>query len=356
MPLRRPQVASVAPANEPETTGALVQLTAAAPARVAAPEQQPPSSVTRASPEVAQLAGRLAVLTFLGTTASDQGPKAVRDLIAAGLVAGVKIQRENVVTASQLTELIKFLSRADKTGQLMVIAQENGGKDSYLTFTRGAKALPSQREVGQRNNPHFAHLAYQHLGATLASYGINVNLGPVLKATSDPKEQDTFGGDVRHVAAFTRSFILGHKDAGIAALPVLDGDTADQMQALATLLSSSRTLPIAVVPPATQAASATPLRFPPNRAGEKARVCGLANLSASSGAAVKALQAGCDLVILSGGANPRGALADYAAAVEIALRDRVLDPDQLAEAALRSASIVAVNAPQAARRQSPALR
>jgi beta-N-acetylhexosaminidase len=294
------------------------------------------------------------VLTFSGTSASDDGPKAVSALIAAGLVAGVKIQRENVVTASQLSELIKFLSRADKTSRLMVIAEENGGKDSYLTFTRGAKALPSQREVGQRNNPHFAHLAYQHLGATLASYGINVNLGPILRATADPKEQDTFGGDVRHVAAFTRSFILGHKDAGVTALPVLDADTADQVSALATLLSGSRTLPIAVIPSVTS--SPATLRFPPNRAGEKARVCGLAKLSVSSGAPVKALQAGCDLVILPGGANPRAVLADYAAAVEIALRDRVLDPDQLAEAAVRSASIVTVNAAQAARRQGPALR
>jgi hypothetical protein len=312
-----------------------------------APQEQL-SLAPKISPEVDQLGGRLIILGFSGTQPVHGGPKAIRALIGAGAIAGVVIRRENVANGATLAELVRSFRRADRTGLLLVVAQETGGRNSYLTFARNTLAWPSQREIGKRKSPVSAHLIYQHLGASLSATGINVNLGPVLKLSDNPAETDSFGADVHHAAAFARAFILGHRDSGVLAVPVIEAGRREDLQVLETLLASSRTSPVAVHP----ANSREPGRlvFPPNLAGEKARFCTLGGADGQTGGApAEAVRLGCDFLIADGHSAPEAARARILAGLEEALRDGKLSAGQFGEATERAGRLAVSVAGQAVR-------
>lgn len=284
----------------------------------------------------------LLVLAFSGTAPSNQGVRAIRSLIGQDAIAGVFIQAQNATSGRQLDDLVKSLKGGSKAKNLLVIASETGGANSYLTFSRGKPWL-SQRDLGSRGDPQFAHLTYRQLAANLAQYGINVNLGPVLVVNGGDAEDRSFGSDPRHVAAFARTFALGHMDAGVLAVPVIParigtggasamaGPVMDDSQTLATVALTGFPAPGAkdwVLP----AEVSSHLR---------ARICGpFLPEAASLREAVAALVAGCDLLIVEGGTHPDAARNAVAAALSGALNDGTLSDQTLAAAAGRAAALL----------------
>ncbi len=294
---------------------------------------------TDTDPEIAAQTKSLLILAFTGTLPTDPGASAIRSLIASDGLAGVLIRRENAVTGSQLAELLKALRQADKTGRLMVVAAESGGPESYITFTRANLPWPSQRELGSRNDPHFAHLTYQHLAASLAQFGISVNLGPALAASADGAAHASFGDDARHVAAFARTFALGHADANIRAVPTLSaGSPGAKTEDALGILAGDGALALASL---TGGESRGPdgWTLPAHIASKvSVRFCGPFPGGETIGEdVVAALNGGCHFLIVDGGAQSVQQRDRVVTAVGHAVSEGRLSGEVLDEAAQRAA-------------------
>jgi beta-N-acetylhexosaminidase len=83
---------------------------------------------------------------------------------------------------------------------------------------------PSAAELGRSNDPFNAFGVYFHMAEELASYGFNVNLGPVVDLGQKASGAGagvavrTFGSEPKHVAAFGKAFRLAHRQKGIATV------------------------------------------------------------------------------------------------------------------------------------------
>jgi beta-N-acetylhexosaminidase len=105
----------------------------------------------------------------------------------------------------------------------LMVAHE-GGDGQSLSAMHGFSMYPSAAELGRSNDPFNAFGVYFHMAEELASYGFNVNLGPVVDLA--PKASGagagvavrTFGSEPKHVAAFGKAFRLAHRQKGIATV------------------------------------------------------------------------------------------------------------------------------------------
>ena len=61
------------------------------------------------SPEIDHILSRLLLLEFVGKAPSDAGVRAVQSLLQSGHIAGTVFSGENIVSKSQLKEMMKFL-------------------------------------------------------------------------------------------------------------------------------------------------------------------------------------------------------------------------------------------------------
>lgn len=297
--------------------------------------QAEPEPVARSlDPETLAQINSLLLFTFSGTAPTDPGVRAMRGLLARGQAAGVLIRAENARSGSQFAELVKFLQQADRGREVIIAASETGGEASHFTFTRAGAPWPSQRDLGTRNDPHFAHLTYRHVAASLRRYGVTLNIGPVLSVTDEPA-QPSFGGGARHVAAFARTFSLGHADAGLISIPLLPLAEAQGEAADAALLLAGGE-PIMLATMGSASGGAAQWQIPARLAAQVSlRFCGTFGAGGGEDIAA-ALAAGCDFLMVEGGADASAKHAAVVALIADALREGRLGTERLADAARRA--------------------
>ncbi len=200
-----------------------------------------------ADPKVDRLTGQLLLFNFRGSQPADSGPRAVRALMQSGHIAGVVLGRENIQGRSQLKELIKFLASAGGQTRPIIGVREIGGASEAFPAVKDFELWPSQRDVAAKGNPQYAYSTYRSMGAALASFGFNMNFGPVLTATGNVKDPAaSFGSNPLQTGVFAKTFLLGHKEENIVAVPVVDA-SAHSVRALKTILVSDPGIPVSAV-------------------------------------------------------------------------------------------------------------
>jgi hypothetical protein len=296
----------------------------------AAGQQQP---VRAADPLTDRLTGQLLLLNFKGNHPSDTGPKAIRALLQSGLIAGAVFGRENIQSKAQLKELMKFFAATGPARPFFAL-QEIGGDTDALPPIKDFEQWPSESDVAARGDPQYAYSTYRSMGSSLAVLGFNLNFGPLITAPAGSQTPGaSFGADPLQAGVFAKTFILGHREQNVVAVPILDG-SLHSVRALKTLLVSDSAVPIGSY--LSSGDKAAPFSAY-NGLAKGARFCFTALPAASTGAAADGFKRGCDLLVVDGGAgNPSAVRDQVALGLSQALRSGELILDSLNAAAQRA--------------------
>jgi hypothetical protein len=250
-------------------------------------------------PELGRILGRLLLMRFRGSQPADAGPKAIHALLQSGLIAGGLFSSENIQSKAQLKELMKFLGQAGGPARpLFAIAEIGSGSDNFPSV-KDFERFPAERDVAAKGEPEYAYSTYRSMGASIAALGFNMNFGPALGPSANaPKPSASFGDSPLQSGVFAKTFILGHREAGVISVPIVEGSDFS-VRALKTILVSYPDTPIA----ATMTNEIEP--FAPYEGLVRGpRFCFVSIASASEAEdAAGNFNRGCDVLVLDGGSQ-----------------------------------------------------
>ncbi|PJN21862.1 glycoside hydrolase family 3 N-terminal domain-containing protein [Kitasatospora sp. CB02891] len=216
-----PGAGGSSPSPAPATTDA-------APTESPLPASPSPSPTTSPEPtpsptagaNSADLAGQRIVYSYPGTTP----PAALLQRIREGRVAGVIFFAENVGSdPSVLRTAVNQLRQAEQQSPhprpLLLMTDQEGG------LVRRLPGGPAQsaKDVGRAADPTAAATATgNQAAATLAGFGLNLNLAPVLDVYRTPGDfadsaQRSYSTDPAVVGTLGSAFIKAQQGAGVAA-------------------------------------------------------------------------------------------------------------------------------------------
>jgi beta-N-acetylhexosaminidase len=166
--------------------------------------------------------GALLLVGFHGT--SLQGNAQLDRLLCETRVAGVILFARNIVDAAQTARLTRdVIARAREcSGQALLVAVDaEGGRVMRLGPSAGWTATPSHQDLGQAGDLAETELEARRIGGMLRDAGINWNLAPVVDVGYNPANPvivgfgRSFGANPTLVAAQARAYITGMHEAGI---------------------------------------------------------------------------------------------------------------------------------------------
>ncbi|WP_372696808.1 glycoside hydrolase family 3 protein [Arthrobacter sp. JSM 101049] len=291
-------------------------------------------STARPSPSLRRRAAGTLLPGFSGTTI----PAWVLQAYDDGL-AGLCLYGDNVASPAQLRQLCAQL-RAHAPHALLAVDEE-GGDVTRLHYPTGSDE-PGNAVLGRLDDTALTRASAAAIGAELASCGINLNLAPVADVNSAPDNPvigvRSFGGDPALVARHCAAWVAGLESTGVASctkhFPGHGDTTVDshlglpRVDATAQVLHRRELAPFNAIARACGAAIMTshiivealdphhPATFSPTilqgvlrtRMGYQGTIItdalDMAGASAEIGipeAAVRALEAGADLLCLGSG-------------------------------------------------------
>ncbi len=166
--------------------------------------------------------GEVLLVGFHGTTVEDNPD--VERLLCRVRVGGVVLFARNIVDADQLARLTRGLTDRTRecTGRTLLIAVDaEGGRVMRLGPGAGYTATLSHQDLGDANDLAQTELEARRIGTMLREAGINWNLAPVVDVGYNPAnpvivgEGRSFGANPALVAAQARAFISGMHAAGL---------------------------------------------------------------------------------------------------------------------------------------------
>jgi beta-N-acetylhexosaminidase len=130
----------------------------------------------------------------------------------------------NIVSAQQLRQLtadLQSLARRCAGRPLLIAADNEGGLVARLSARAGYVPSPSAQELGAAGDLALTELEARRLGAVMRAAGINWNLAPVVDVAVNPGNpavvalMRTFSSDAERVTAHARAFVRGMRAAGV---------------------------------------------------------------------------------------------------------------------------------------------
>ena len=310
--------------------------------------------------------GDVFLLGFEGTAPD----ASLREWFEALRPGGVILFARNIVTPEQAADLTATLQRWRGESPLLVAVDQEGGR--VARFGPPFTVLPGNGALGRAGDVALAERVGRLLGTELKAVGVTVNLAPVLDLRVGPENlvlgERCLGADPASVAALGAALIRGMQESGVAAtakhFPGHGGTAVDSHEALPVVpadrawLTDTALAPFRLAVAAKVAAMMTahvcypaldpdlPATLSPRIVSLLRRDLGFDGVVISDDllmqaiaknwpleeAAVLALQAGADAVLLAGDAF---AQARALAAVEAAVTAGRIPAARLAEAAAR---------------------
>jgi hypothetical protein len=261
------------------------------------PQSQQP--IAKLDPEIGRALGRVLLMSFKGAQPSDGGPKSIHALLQSGLVVGAVFKSENVQSKVQLKELMKFLWQGGGPTRPLFAIAEIGGTSDSLPAIKDFEQWPSEQDVAAKGDPEYAYSTYRSMGSNLAALGFNMNFGPTLGASGMARSPSaSFGSNPLQAGVFAKTFLLGHREASVIPVPVVDSSELS-VRALKTLLVSYPDTPIA----ANMTNEIQPFA-PYEDLVRGPRFCFVTLANGSDGSATAGnFNRGCDVLVLDGGAE-----------------------------------------------------
>ena len=171
--------------------------------------------------------GQMLIVGFRGTETGGSSfiVKAVKDLNLGGVIlfdidGQIKSFPRNIINAGQVRELIKTLKRYSPT-PLFICVDAEGGRVNRLKPEYGFISVPGHSELGKENDLNKTRKASSELAKELSEFGFNVNFAPVVDVNVNPENPviggmgRSFSADEKIVSEEARAFIDGQHEYGI---------------------------------------------------------------------------------------------------------------------------------------------
>ena len=164
---------------------------------------------------------KIGQLMIIGVEGKSFTPE-MENLIRNYHVGGIILMGKNISTASEMHQLIKDSKIANEPNKipLFLSVDEEGGRVSRLPA--GFNKLPSNGQIGKRNDTEFSYQVGTYLSEVLHEFGYNMNFAPVLDVNSNPNNpvigDRSFGADPEQVANLGTSTMHGMMDNGIISV------------------------------------------------------------------------------------------------------------------------------------------
>jgi beta-N-acetylhexosaminidase len=187
--------------------------------RAPLPRPRPPE-LQKGDPEVRAWVGQMIILGFPGAARGENWPVRIADMIRQGKIGGTILFSDNIVEPRQVKRLTT--SFAPKNGRQIpfICIDQEGGLIQRLTPAKGFIGLPSAEWIGtQAAGP--AREAYDRTAKELDGLGINCNFGPVVDLNVEPNNpaigrlQRSYNRDPQKVISYARLFVEAHHEARI---------------------------------------------------------------------------------------------------------------------------------------------
>jgi len=155
-------------------------------------------------------------LVLAGFAGTEMSPEL--EALASSGVLGVVLFSRNVESPAQVARLTQGLKAAAGRPLLVAVDQEGG---AVRRLRAGFSSVPSMREVGAHRDPALAHEVGRLLGRELRAVGIDWNLAPVLDVDTNPENPvigaRSLSSDPAWVAALGVALGRGLEWEGVAA-------------------------------------------------------------------------------------------------------------------------------------------
>jgi Glycosyl hydrolase family 3 N terminal domain. len=185
---------------------------------------KPESQALTADEQVGQMSleekiGQMVFAGFEGQSMSDEVKHLIKDLKVGGII----LYKENLSGTEQSIRLINRIKLENLQNPIPLFfgIDQEGGAISRLPG--GLLQLPANREIGLRNDPNLSRQIGKILALELKSFGMNINFAPVLDVVSNPNNrvigERSLGSDPHLVAELGTAIMKGMQDEG--AIPVV---------------------------------------------------------------------------------------------------------------------------------------
>lgn len=177
--------------------------------------------------ELKEQIGQMLMIGFRGTEISKDSyiVQEMEDLNIGGVIlfdydVPSKSFPRNIISPKQTKNLIADLKKFSGT-PLFVAIDAEGGKVNRLKEKYGFIAMPSPQKLGAQNNPEETKKISAALARQLADLGFNVNFAPVVDVNINPDNPiiggigRTFSNEPNKVVEQALAFIEGHSEPGI---------------------------------------------------------------------------------------------------------------------------------------------
>jgi beta-N-acetylhexosaminidase len=284
--------------------------------------------------------GQLLLVHFHGETTNEDARVLIQDVGVGGIIYynwanGLHSPRQVQSLSFSLQELTKSNGLSIP---LFIAADQEGGAVARLR--NGFTVFPGNRALGETHDPHLAEIAALAMGLELRAVGVNMNFAPVVDVNSNPRNPiigiRSFGDNPETVTAFGAKALQGFKQANIMAtlkhfpghgdveidshedLPVIHKSMEDlekiellpfsELAASADLIMTAHILVPAFDKENCATLSEKTLNFLKDKMGFQGVIITdslvmesiLKKCSTVDEAAIQALKAGCDLLLLGG--------------------------------------------------------
>jgi beta-N-acetylhexosaminidase len=123
----------------------------------------------------------------------------------------------NIIDQGQLKALTQQIQQASPILPMGISIDQEGGTVDRLSKLDGTQ--PSEAAIGATNDPNQARASGLQVAQNLASYGININLAPVVDVDNDPASElhydaRTYGTDADTVTKMAGSYLQGLQQSG----------------------------------------------------------------------------------------------------------------------------------------------
>ena len=175
-----------------------------------------------------------------GATNVTRAGETTREKLSEYPVGGLVYFRANIESANQIKEMLENTRNISKY-PIFLAVDEEGGDVTRLASRNLAENVGSMESIGATNDPQLAKEAGNKIGTYLNEFGFNVNFAPVADVVTNPENNPlgtrTFGADPAVAAEMVRAFVQGGKEAGVNStlkhFPGLGNTTVDTHEGMA---------------------------------------------------------------------------------------------------------------------------
>ncbi|UGB30501.1 beta-N-acetylhexosaminidase [Metabacillus sp. B2-18] len=154
--------------------------------------------------------GQMMVVGFNSTSIDDHITKMIKEYHVGGVILFDRNMENQEQVASLNGDLQQLSKDANGLPLILSIDQEGG---QIVRMRDQVSPIPSQQELGQKNDPKEVYTTAQRTGKELLSMGFTVNFAPVLDLSAT--DSRSFGKDPKKVDSLGRQVVAGMMDSGI---------------------------------------------------------------------------------------------------------------------------------------------